>query len=231
MKAFEIKHFAAILLLAIVSSNQMRAFSLTTTNAVENQSDRVDKSDSTIVDRSRVINGHRFVDLGLPSGLLWAETNLGASKPEDAGDYYAWGETSKKSSYNEDNSKTYGCTYNNILPATEDAATVNWGKGVRMPTIEDFEELFDACTVSLATRNGKKGHKVVSTINGNELFFPAVGCRYSMVRQGYGKNGSYWTSVPDEDIFAGRVMFSQDGSYDIGSKDRSCGRSIRAVAD
>ena len=85
-------------------------------------------------DGKYTINNHTFVDLGLPSGLLWAETNIGAESATDYGNYYAWGETTTKDSYSKPSSYTENPS---TLDAVHDAATVNWGA----PTKEEFDEL------------------------------------------------------------------------------------------
>ena len=100
------------------------------------------------VDNSKTINGHWFIDLGLPSGLLWAKTNIGAAKPADDGNYYAWGETSTKSSYSDStyfdsNYTTYSINGKTTLEKQHDAAYVNWGDFCRMPTNDEFAELLN----------------------------------------------------------------------------------------
>ena len=139
-------------------------------------------------------NGHEYVDLGLPSGTLWATCNVGASKPEDFGNYYAWGETSIKAKFNWDiykycngsddqltkycNDSDYG--YNGftdnlttLLPE-DDAATVNWGDGWCMPTADQWQELYENTTHTWTTQNGVNG-RLFTSLNGNSLFLPAAG--------------------------------------------------------
>lgn len=95
-------------------------------------------------------NVHEYVDLGLPSGNLWATCNIGATNPQDEGDLFAWGETETKNHYDWDNYKY--CDNNGmikytdedglyLLEASDDAATVNWGGGWQTPSCDDFEEL------------------------------------------------------------------------------------------
>lgn len=101
-----------------------------------------------------VINEHAFIDLGLPSGLLWADRNVGASSPLNGGDYFAWGETEPKETYSEANYKWWNGSFSKynsfdhklILEAEDDAASVNWGKECRTPSIADFRELVKVCT-------------------------------------------------------------------------------------
>ena len=139
-------------------------------------------------------NGHEWVDLGLPSGTKWATCNVGADSPEDYGDFFAWGETTPKSSYSNSN---YNYSSNpTTLPLDKDAASVNWGGSWRVPTNEEQCELINKSytTCTWTTQNGVKGYKVTSKINGNSIFLPAAGVRYSSNVDGAGSNGYYWSS-------------------------------------
>ena len=132
-----------------------------------------------------------YVDLGLPSGLLWATTNVGAKRPEEYGSYFAWGETSPKSEYSwatykyangSETSLTKYCTsysYGDVdnketLEEDDDAASVNWGKPWRTPTLSETQELISYCTWTFTTINGVNGYKVLGS-NGNSIFLPAAG--------------------------------------------------------
>lgn len=158
-------------------------------------------------------NGHEYVDLGLPSGLLWATCNVGASKPEDYGDYFAWGETTTKSTYDwstykyckgsydtmtkYNTSSSYGTVDNKtVLDLEDDAAHVNWGGSWRMPTKTEQDELIDTnnCTWTWTTQNGVKGYKVTSKKNNNSLFLPAAGYRDVSSLYDAGSYGYYWSS-------------------------------------
>ena len=172
------------------------------------------KDDDTTSDGNViVINGHRFVDLGLPSGLLWAETNVGAENPEDAGDFFSWGETSPKVTYDATTDKYCSCPdgdincfeashytkYNStdgktVLDPEDDAATVNWGSSSRMPTKEEFQELLDKCTWIWDSSPSHKGYLVTGS-NGNSIFIPASGARTGSSPSGQGLNGDYWSST------------------------------------
>ena len=132
-------------------------------------------------------NGYEWVDLGLPSGTLWATCNVGAESPEDYGDYFAWGEIETKSSYNESN-----YTYSN-----NDAANANWGGDWRMPTKTEQEELLNSYyTTSIwTTQNKVKGYKITSNKNGNTIFLPAAGRRSNTDLTHVGSYGYYWSST------------------------------------
>lgn len=184
-------------------------------------------------DLIKTINGHRFVDLGLPSGLLWAETNIGAENPEDAGNYYVWGETSTKTSYTKENSEMWLKDSFGLTPE-QDAATVNWGSGVRMPTSDEFSELVNPenCVWLWTTRNGHNGYLVTSKSNGEEIFLPAAGGYY---RDGdlyvNGLSGRYWSSTPKSPIRAYFLYFGSDFTDIYYAKAYIYqGSSVRAVA-
>ena len=158
---------------------------------------------TTMGEKPKVINGHKFIDLGLPSGLLWAKTNVGASSSLDDGDYFAWGETEPKSFYSWSTYKWGGSPskYNyrdgkTILDAEDDAATINWGEGCRMPSREEFVELLNKCDWSWQSDyngSGVRGYLVTGS-NGNFIFIPASGYRYGSVLNSRGSSGNYWSS-------------------------------------
>ena len=169
-----------------------------------------------------------FVDLGL--SVKWATHNVGASSPEGYGDYFAWGETSPKSSYTIENSLTYGKSMGDISGNLQyDAAAANWGGGARMPTLAEWEELLIHCTSVWTTRNGVHG-RLVTGPNGNSIFLPAAGRRYGTSLSNAGYYGGYWSSTPNED--------SDDGADSLGFNSggfvwdwdgRYYGRSVRPV--
>lgn len=193
------------------------------------------------------LGGHDFVDLGLPSGTLWATCNVGATDPEDYGDYFAWGETTIKETYSWSTYKycngsattlTKYCnnsSYGNegftdtltTLEAGDDAATANWGVGWRMPTREEFEELNNNCTITWTTLNGVNGHLLTGT-NGNSIFLPAAGGRHDSSIDNADSHGDYWSSSlhggPD-----GWDFDLHHDNYGISWDPRSYGRSIRPV--
>ncbi len=178
------------------------------------------------------INGHEYVDLGLPSGLKWATCNVGANKPEDYGSYFAWGETATKSSYKENNSKTYGKSFSDIGGKSQyDAARANWGGTWRMPTKAELEELENKCTWKWTTQNGVKGYKVTGP-NGNSIFLPAAGRRYGSSLYYAGERGNYWSSTSNESYSNYAYGLDFNSSYQIvGWYRRDSGLSVRPVAE
>lgn len=177
-----------------------------------------------------IIRGHKYVDLGLPSGLKWATCNVGADEPWEYGDYFAWGETTPKSEYTEENSKTNGKNIGDISGnAAYDAATANWGGSWRMPTRAEIQELVDNCTWTWTTQNGVKGYKVKSKKSGNNIFLPAAGGRFGSSLLVDGSLGYYWSSSPYENTYrAYGLYFNSDDYYYVGIL-RYCGHSVRAV--
>ena len=144
------------------------------------------------------IAGHYYVDLGLPSGVKWATCNVGASSPEDCGDYFAWGETSPKAEYTWENSVTFGEQMSDISGnAQHDAATANWGGSWRMPTNDEMQELVDHCEWEWTEVNGVNGSRVIGP-NGSCIFLPAAGARGGSSLYDDGDHGYYWSSTPDD---------------------------------
>lgn len=145
-----------------------------------------------------VISTSQCVDLGL--SVKWASYNLGASSPEQAGDYYAWGETSAKTtSYDPIFYKYYDGNYTFLGDsisgnASYDAARAQWGAPWRMPTKGEFAELVKLCTWKWTTYGGIKGYKVIGP-NGNAIFLPAAGYRYLFSVHESGKKGGYWSGT------------------------------------
>jgi len=193
-------------------------------------------------------NGHECVNLGLPSGTLWATSNVGATTPEGYGDYYAWGETTTKSTYDwstyfDTNDGSYNGSftkYNDdggktVLEPEDDAAHVNWGGSWRMPTHAEWQELLDNCTWTWTTQNGINGYKVTSIKAGYTdkfIFLPAAGNFYESGLYDVGSDGNYWSSSLCESYSyrAWNLLFDS-GRRDLGYiyRLRCGGQSVRPV--
>lgn len=122
-------------------------------------------------------NGHEYVDLGLPSGTLWATCNVGSDNPEDIGDYFAWGEVEPKETYTKENYKWYSNgSYNNMyeIELSDDAANYNWGGDWIMPSRAQWNELIQNTTRTAITINDKDCYKF-EVENGNFIIFPKSG--------------------------------------------------------
>jgi len=223
------------------------------TNCDLNGDGDIDVADvEVLIDAIKNEQSYDYVDLGLPSGLLWATKNLGADSLEDYGDYFAWGETTPQSdnSYSWDsykwckgssttltkycNDSRYG--YNGftdtktVLDAEDDAATVNLGGKWRMPTIAEFEELIYNTTSEWITQNGVNGRKFTSKTNGNSIFFPAAGGRWDDRLYNAGSCGYYWSSSLGESGPVG-AWYLDFGSGGVNAVNyyRYYGRSVRPV--
>ena len=182
------------------------------------------------------INGHEYIDLGL--SVKWATCNINANNPWDYGSYFAWGETSKKSSYTKDNSKTYSNSrYDNGIGGniSTDVASANWGGSWRLPAKKEFQELLNNCTWIWTTFNDVVGFKVKSIKNGRSIFLPAAGYRDGTLLTTAGYLGHYWSSTPGEDYSdrAFCLCFFMDNYkkyYFVHQKERYNGYSIRPVS-
>ena len=193
-------------------------------------------------------NGHEYVDLGLPSGTLWATCNVGATKPEEYGDYFAWGEVEPKDEYSAKNYKWSGRYSNSInkycidskygkvdnktiLELCDDAANVNWGGDWCMPTLKEQYELSNFTTWTWTNRNGVRGCKVTSKINGNSIFLPAAGFRGISDLYSAGSYGYYWgSSLTTYDSHCAYYLSIESGSVSSYSNDyREHGLSVRPV--
>ena len=197
-------------------------------------------------DYEEMINGHAYVDLGLPSGLLWATCNVGANAPEEYGDYFAWGKTSTNENYIGQYCPTYELSYHELfsqgyinskghLKAQYDAATANWGGDWRMPTYNELDELIKECTWTWTTQNGVNGYKVTSKTNDNYIFLPAAGSRSGWDLNSTGSLGYYWSSEPlkgniyDYEYKTYCLHYSSDEHSIYFDKYRYNGQSVRPV--
>ena len=205
---------------------------------------------SECTDKSGTIDGHDYVDLGLPSGTLWATCNVGASKPEGYGNYYAWGETATKAVYDWSTYKwtsgwsstptKYTGSSSAELELADDAAYVNWGKNWRMPSKAQFDELINSSytTTTWTSINGIYGWKITSKMpgyTGNSIFLPAAryysGSSLNDVGSSFGRYWSRTQSVNYAGRATGRAMFLGFYSSNIytDGRYRYSGLSIRPV--
>lgn len=154
---------------------------------------------------------HEWVDLGLPSGTLWATMNVGATSPEDYGDYFAWGEVEPKEVYDWSTYKWCNGTDSTLtkycidgacgivdnrteLEPADDAAYVNWGPSWRMPTMDQLLELRDVCAWQRTEKNGVIG-ALVTGPNGNTVFFPLAGQVNGSAFERVGSYGYFWSTI------------------------------------
>ena len=192
-------------------------------------------------------NGYDYVDLGLPSGLLWATCNVGATNPEDDGLYFAWGETTGYADAAARNTATGGSggfdytSYDNgqttsisaNLTSSNDAATVNLGGPWRMPTHSEFQELInsDNTDKEWTTINGVSGYKFMKKSDHSVyVFLPASGY-WSGIQNGYGSEGNYWASTFRDSSKAYSLYFYSERVDTYNNRSRHFGYPVRAVAD
>lgn len=187
------------------------------------------------------------VDLGLPSGTKWACCNVGATKPEANGGYFAWGETVEKKVYNDvtyiyctgkdvngdgffiGENEQYQNLGRSICGTHYDVAHVKWGGSWGMPTQVQYEELINNCKDELITINGVVGHKFISRKNGKCIFFPAAGERSSSLYD-VGIAGSYWLSTQPTDYRRTAEYFGwRYSGVELHAGYRSHGLSVRPV--
>ena len=181
---------------------------------------------------SGTVDGYDYVDLGL--SVKWAACNVGAKSPEDFGSYFAWGETSAKSSYSWTNysygSSALDCRYigSDISGTSYDAAYSVWGKNWRMPNEKEMGELISKCQITSSTQNGVSGYLVTGP-NGNSLFLPTADTKFYNSVTGC----IYWTSTVDDYEGISLLITSRNGqpSATLRGQVRSMGIPIRAVTD
>jgi hypothetical protein len=186
-----------------------------------------------------------WVDLGLPSGTLWATCNVGANSPEEYGDYFAWGETFSKdyydwTTYKWCNGSMDGITkysYGNIyfidfkseLEPEDDVAYVQWGPSWRMPTKAQQDELREHCTWTWTTQNGVNGYLVIGP-NGNSIFLPVAGNSCEELPCNAESGGFYWSRTLNIEINqVAYFLYFDSENVRLSCHNRSFGFPVRAV--
>jgi len=199
---------------------------------------------------------HEYVDLGLPSGTLWATENIKDGNGNEL--YFAWGDIKgytsgqvgtdkyfswtgsnadyKYGTYNDSDEVNWGMEkYNKTdgkseLDAEDDAATANWGEGWRMPTEEEFEELTTGTTTAYTQVDGVNGVLFTSNVNNNTLFFPSVGYAADGIVYKDRGHSIYWSvSLVDDGVNDAWSLFINDGYCDVSNEYRCNGFSVRPV--
>ena len=190
-------------------------------------------------------NGHEYVDLGLPSGTLWATCNVGSDTPEGYGDHFAWGETMPKTTYNWSTYKysngdskeltkycnnsffgyeDFADTLTTLLPE-DDAATAQWGSGWCTPTADQLRELYTNTSQNMTTQNGVYGCLFTAS-NGNSIFMPTAGRYWDDEHSFDGSYGFYWASSLDTNYPCNAISI---GFTQEGEDSRCSGQSVRPV--
>lgn len=208
--------FFAIMLAMVLNLSAQRQMYVwqngvkTTYEVVNVDSITFSKEENPDVPNTGFENGHEYVDLGL--SVKWATCNVGATKPEEYGNHFAWGETQPKSTYDwstykwgspesitkYNTSSSFGTVDNKtVLEAADDAATANWGGAWRMPTDAELTELRGYCTWIWTSQNGVYGYKVTSKKSGytnKSIFLPAAGWLVDTAPDNVDDAGYYWSS-------------------------------------
>lgn len=181
--------------------------------------------------------GVEAVDLGLPSGIKWASCNVGATKPEEYGGYYAWGETEEKDDCSRDTylyyiDGAYAFLGSEISGTNYDVAHVKWGGSWRLPTEMELQELIDNCDRRMLNYNGIYGMKLTGS-NGNSIFFPAAGYQSRNAFYRKGTYGSYWSGsfYSESDGYRAYHLYFLNTGVSRIFDTRFCGRSVRPVSD
>ena len=197
---------------------------------------------------------YEYVDLGLPSGLKWAKCNVGATSETEYGYYFQWGDIEDKSK-SDCSWRTYehcNGTYNTLtkyctnssygtmdsittLESVDDAARAHMGNDWRMPTRDEFRELFDYTNnewISNYKGTGVNGRKFTSKTNGNSIFIPASGYRLGSSFRGQGRGGDVWSSSLNAALPGGALELGfGSGSIYMGDSGRYYGLAVRGVMD
>lgn len=216
-----------------------------TAELVDGAGEKIDEATLTVKTEKERPTPGQWVDLGLPSGVKWAGWNVGATRPEEYGGYFAWGETEEKSVYSMEtykhkepdhyNSDGSVCcwryiTLGNISGTSYDVATVKWGGGARMPTEEEIKELVYECGWEGGYLNGVAGDFVIGP-NGNSIFIPFAGYRGDADLNLESIGGYCWSGA----------QYGGYGAFDLGCSwgdgywgnhwYREYGLSVRPVSD
>ena len=203
-----------------------------------------------VVDDKYYYGENLWVDLGLPSGILWARHNVGANSADEYGSYYAWGETKSKQSFSEENYEyathigydefgypiyEYKYIGDDISGTQYDAAHVTWSNGAHMPTLENTSELIESCSWRNGELNGVSGVFVYGP-NSNHIFLPKCGHKYDIVYESgfsaYYQISTYVKDGSPDDSYILFYYYAGDKEYDLycdGDADRSAGYTIRPV--
>ena len=180
------------------------------------------------------------VDLALPSGLLWCEHNVGATAPYEDGLYFSWGNVTGHTGddgydFGTSNDGPYASTPGALLTGniptngTYDAARHNMGAPWRMPTVGEFQELYNNCATEWTDEDGVAGMLFTSRNNGNVLFFPASGLRNGTGLLNRGSYGYYWSASLNSSAYGYILHFNSGGVDPANYSDRFNGFSVRAV--
>lgn len=222
----------SVLTLQMAVSAQTVNVHLKNGQSVNYPAENVDFVDFSDKPENPSVTAGEAIDLGL--SVKWASCNLGATKPEDYGNYYAWGETSPKESYGKSNYSYYNAETDRIIDIGEDiggtsydAAHVNLDNGWRMPTYKEMDELVRNCNWEWVNINNVRGYRVTAN-NGNSIFLPAAGYYIGNTISKINEWPEYFTSTNDDQKEAYGLVDTGHGPVIIGL-DKIYGKPIRPV--
>ena len=172
--------------------------------------------------------GHKYVDLGLPSGTKWATMNVGASSETDYGNYYQYGKGAAQYAVTSGDSMYSGIE--DPLAASADTASQVWGGQWHMPTREQMQELIDNTTYQWVTNYKGSGINggTFTAKNDAVLFFPAAGGWLNGSQSNVGIYGYYWGSSPNGSNYA-YVLYFRNGYKGVLNIYCEYGFSVRPV--
>lgn len=235
----------ATMALAQASGGQIRRSTTRQSSDTSKRSSSSNRSIAMISGPDGYVNGHGYVDLGLPSGTKWATCNIGADSPSGWGNYYAWGETQTKSDYSwttyfdsKDHNGTEFYTYyigargSDSISSTSgnDVAKVIWGGAWRMPTEEELKELLSKCNWKYTNLNRVNGYKITGP-SGKSIFLPCAGSYSGTKLDHQGSFGTYWSSTLIFNDSAAALNFYWRYNNTGGGCSRCDGCPVRPVTD
>lgn len=175
--------------------------------------------------------GHEWVDLGLPSGVCWSKTNFGSVRAESVGYHLAWASSSREAEYSREQYNQDGLLLGDISGNVKyDAVRGSWGRGWRLPSIENFAELVNNCDREYVELKGVYGVRFVSRVNGQSIFLPLTGYRYGWEHNSK-EEGMYWLSTPNDDGNSAYMFKLTSSADELYFAERYLGLCLRPVMD
>lgn len=232
--------FIALILIASLTASGQKPITVPRSPTTTTTTKAKSKSASPAAKKSKSratkgsINGHEWVDLGLPSGLKWATMNVGAASPTDPGSLFAWGEVNTKASFSDNTSRL---SYQNVDCISKrpdmDAARAQWGGTWEMPMLADVQELIKHCSTEPITLRGGSLAAKFTGPNGNYIILPA--CTDNTAGTSALTLGLYWTSTPETEHYTKHthafILGFQSGGRYWQSENRGRGCAIRPVSE
>lgn len=232
----KILHYILVVLFLSCNFNGFSQGKVTRPTQQQSHTSKPQKSrpNVTISEPDGYINGHGYVDLGLPSGTKWATCNVGASSPDKSGGYFSWGEIETKNEYSDNTCTTVNKEISDFSGNPYyDVATAKWGDNWCMPTSDKTEELAKLCKWTWIKYNSSTGYKITGP-NGKSIFLPARGWKDGSEIKFSGPHGIIWTSSPADDVTYGSYALNFYKGQDDNIENhhylyRSNGANVRPI--